>query len=137
MFLKYVTLLTLVVSTLFAEIVVVTNKDSSITVLDKQSVRSIFLGKKKFLSNGERIILVDQDKKSEVFTPFYIIATGKRPSQLSKYRIKRIFTGEMKAPKKVSSSSELITFIRNHKNSIGYLKKSDLTSDLKIVYTLK
>ncbi|HIP54890.1 MAG TPA: hypothetical protein EYH11_05405 [Sulfurimonas autotrophica] len=137
MIIKYILFFTLTLSGLYGEVVVVTNTHSNIETLDKQSVRSIFLGKKQFLSNGQRITIVDQERDSEVFTPFYIIATGKRPSQLSKYRIKRIFTGEMKTPKEVSSSSELIDFLINHKNSIGYLKKSELTPELKVLYTLE
>lgn len=126
-----------IASTVYGEIVVVTSISSDVESLDKKSVKNVFLGKKKFLSNGARIIVVDQAKESEVFAPFYITAIGKRPSQLSKYRVKRIFTGEIQAPKKVSSSMELVRFLKNHKNSIGYMKNTDLTPDLKVLYTVK
>jgi ABC-type phosphate transport system substrate-binding protein len=137
MFLKVFIFISVLSLPLFAEIVVVVNANSDIGELNKKEIKSIFLGKKKRFSNGKKIILVDQKVDSEVYAPFYIVTTGKNPSQLNKYRVKRIFTGLLKAPKKLSSTSEIIAFLKSNENAIAYLKVSEVVDSLKVIYTLK
>lgn len=115
---------------------VVVSKDSSINNISKKELSKIFLGKTKRLPNGEKSIPIENVNKEDQ-EKFYKLICNKNEKQLKKYWIKMIFTGRGQPPKKIKSINDLISFLKNNKNSISYIPSKYTTSDLKIIMRIE
>jgi len=122
---------------LSAEIVVVVNPASGVDSLSVDQVKHIFLGKVKSFPNGTASVPVDQNADKATYSEFYDIVAHKDISAMNKYWVKLTFTGKGEAPQKVGSDGDVIGLVKNNKNMIGYVKKSAVTPDVKVVYTVQ
>lgn len=122
---------------LSADVVVIVNPANNIDNLSADQLKNIFLAKTKSFPNGETSVPVDQKAESASYSAFYEHIASKNATQMNKYWVKLTFTGKAEAPKKVDSDLDVVGLVKNNKNMIGYVDKSALTSDVKVVYTLK
>ena len=124
-------------SALLADIAVVVNPSSGVDALSSSQVKKIFMAKTKNFPNGNTVKPVDQNANGSVYATFYDKVAGKSPTKMNKYWVKLTFTGKAEAPKKVDGNSGVINAVKSNVKAIGYVDSSAVTSDVKVVYTVK
>ncbi len=134
---KIILSIVLISSALLADIAVVVNPGSGVDALSDSQVKKIFMAKTKKFPNGSAVVPIDQNSDNAAYATFYDKVAGKSPSKMNKYWVKLTFTGKAEAPKKVGGDSDVINLIKGNKNMVGYVDSSAVTSDVKVVYTVK
>ncbi|PLX91539.1 MAG: hypothetical protein C0620_11060 [Desulfuromonas sp.] len=88
--------------------------------LDHSAVNRIFLGKTKQWQNHESIIMtVNKDKKAMAL--FCEQFAHKTPRQFFMYWRKQLYSGHSMLPKNFDTDQQIIDFIGEHPNSIGFI----------------
>lgn len=118
-------------SQVFAEIVVVVNSDSDVSVLSKSEVKALYLGKNKSLKP------YDQIAGTTIRKDFVEKVISKTEGQLKAYWSRRIFSGRGIPPKVLDNSTEIKARVKNSKGAIGYIDSSEVDSSVRVVYTVK
>lgn len=114
----------------FAELVVVVNPKSTSGNMNQEQISQFFLG----ISTTMRPL--DQADGSAIRTEFYKKVADKEPSQVKAIWSKLVFTGKGKPPKEYSSSAEVKKAIEADPNAIGYIEKSAVDSNVKVILTV-
>lgn len=102
------------------EAVLVVHRDNPVSSLELAEVRAIFLGKKVFWEDGNRIEVLLQ-KSGETHQRFSQNTLGKSPRQLSIYWKRILFSGEGIPPREVAGDGELLDIIAANAKAIGYI----------------
>lgn len=119
-------------ASVFAELAIVVHP-SNANQLSQKEVYKIFLGKSKEFPSGQNAIAFDQVEGQEVRTEFEANVLKKAPHQLKAYWSKQVFTGKGKPPEALYSDAEIIEKVKNNPNAIGYINKSNITADVKVI----
>jgi ABC-type phosphate transport system substrate-binding protein len=117
------------------EVVVIVSSNSSITSLSADQTARIFLKKIDKFPNGQPAIPIDQPEDEPIRDEFYTKVVHKNASQLASYWSKLIFTGEGRLPKISNNDKEVVKEIANDPNAIGYIDKSALKKNVRVVLT--
>lgn len=113
-------------------LVVVVHPTNPIGPLSQEDVKNIFLGKVKSFPNGALALPVDQPK-GELQSSFMGQVLNKNEGEMRAYWASQIFTGKGKPPQVAKSNDEVGTVIKDNKNAISYMKKSD-ASGVKVIF---
>jgi ABC-type phosphate transport system substrate-binding protein len=114
----------------WAELVVVVNAKSSAGNLTQEQVSQIFLG------NSSAFKPVDQAEGSPIRGEFYKKVADKEPSQVKAIWSKLVFTGRGKPPKEYPAGAEVKKAIEADPTAIGYIDKSEVDSNVKVVLSV-
>lgn len=125
--------LSLSTATAAADIVAIVAATSSQTVLSKNEVMDIFLGKTTRFPDGKPAQPIDQIEGSPARDEFYRTFAGKSPAQIKAYWSKIIFTGRGQPPPEVSRSTDLKKRIVEHPGAIGYIEQRNVDDSVKVV----
>lgn len=127
---KFILFLFLTVFLLQANIVIVTNKDSDIGSLSKESVQSIYLAKVNKIDNIciEPLLCINE-KLHEKFVNKIL---NKSISQYNNYWIRLVYTGKKSISQKFTYN-EIVNKL-NSLNTIAFIEKKDLKENWKIIY---
>ncbi len=117
----------------FAGSVIITNKATGVDSLSKGEVKALFLKKKKTFPNGEKVIVGDQNEKSDIRKEFSKEVLGKSTKKLKRYWTKRIFSGKGKPPKVIGNDIAMKKWVSSTPNSLGYIDKKSIDSTIKVV----
>jgi ABC-type phosphate transport system substrate-binding protein len=117
------------------EVVVIVSSKSNITNLTGEQTARIFLGKNDKFPNGQSAIPIDQPEGEAVRDEFYSKVTRKNASQLATYWAKLIFTGEGRLSEIAEDDKDVVKKISNNPNAIGYIDKSALKKNVRVVLT--
>jgi len=117
---------------LASDVVIIANKNVPVSTLASNDIKQIFLGRKTTWDNGVKIIFVVQDRTdaSDSFLKTYIM---KNAYQYDIFWKKQVFTGKGKAPISFSSDQELVQFVSETPNSIGYVSIGIDTGKVKTI----
>ena len=100
--------------------------------MNKNEIKSIFLGKQKSWKDGSRVNPVLYTK-SKIFDHFSRTYTG-RPKHLFKAHWRKlVFTGAGKAPKGFSSEEEVIRYVRHTEGAIGFVSSEAQIENVKVI----
>jgi ABC-type phosphate transport system substrate-binding protein len=124
----------LTVSAAVEEVDVVVNKTNGLSSLSREELRKIFMGEKSSWPGGKRITVLmlarGQREREVILGEVYKM----NESDYTKYFLQAAFTGRVQsAPKDLSSAAEMKTRLAANPNAIGYLKKEDLDSSVKVL----
>lgn len=119
----------------FAEVVVITNKAMPVSNLSQEEVYRIYLGKSKFLSNGSKVIPVDQRVGSPARNKFYSDVIKKSDTEMKSYWARVIFTGQGNPPIQESDDNAVKELVSKNPNCIGYIDRSAVDNSVKVVFT--
>lgn len=119
-----------------AEVRVVANADVPDTALTRAQVSNLFLGKSKSLPSGTKVVPVDQDTEEPSTTEFYSKVVKKNPNQLKSYWSGLIFTGKGVPPETVLDDDEVIDYVSENPNGIGYVSGDADVSGVKVLLTI-
>jgi len=106
--------------TIAGQAVLVVHRDNPISSLELANVRAIFLGKKVFWDDGDRIEILLQ-KSGETHQNFSQNILGKSPRQLSMYWKRILFSGEGIPPQEVAGDKQMLELIAANAKAIGYI----------------
>lgn len=123
------------------ELAVVVNVESSSVTITEQEVVSIFLGKKRELADGTKVVPLDQLEGQTVRSEFYSKVIQKTPTQLNSYWSRLIFAGKGRPPFAVSGDEEVLELVSANPNMMGYididsLHSSDVSDQVKVLLTI-
>lgn len=122
----------LLASTALAEVSVIVHP-SNASVLDKDAISRIFLGKTRGFPGGGDAIPVtfkDGSASSKEFTKSVL---SKSPKQLKAYWAKMIFTGKGTPPKQLEQDSEMVDLVSKNPSFIGYVTSGNEGAGVKVV----
>lgn len=133
---KLITLILLLNATFAqAEVVVITNKDNPISLLTRDDVYRIYMGKTRFLPNGDKVTPVDQRAGSPSRDLFYSEILHKSDSEMRTYWSRIIFTGEGNPPIQEADDMAVVLIVGKNKNCVGYVDKSAVNDAVKVIFT--
>lgn len=116
-----------------AEVVPVVSANSTLTVLSKNQVVDIFLGKASRFPDGSRAVPIDQAEGSAARDGFYATYAGKSPAQIKAHWSKIIFTGRGQPPLAVANSAEVKKRIVENPSAIGYIEQNLVDGSVKVM----
>ncbi|QOY54741.1 hypothetical protein HUE87_00375 [Candidatus Sulfurimonas marisnigri] len=127
---RYILLLFITTYLLHANIVIVTNKDSNINSLSKESIKSIYLAKINKINNITiEPLLCKNEKLCEKFVNKIL---NKSMSQYNSYWTRLVFKGK-KAISRKFNNDEIVKKL-NNLNTIAFIEKKDLKENWKVIY---
>ena len=115
-----------------ADLVVIMSAHSQVDSLSSTQVARCFLGKQACLPTGDSAVAVDQPK-GDLRDHFYLKFTAKPRAVLASFWAQRVFTGAGKPPPQLASAAEVIEFVANTPNAMGYVDRQDVTPQVKVV----
>lgn len=104
---------------------------SNANALNKKTFKKIFLGKSKKFPDGNQVIPIDLTV-GDAREQFLNNVIGKSESQLKAYWSKLIFTGKGQAPKSVDTEAEVIKFVSQTPDAIGYISDGAVDDTVKV-----
>ena len=125
--------LSLVATPAMADVVAVVSAKSAVTVLSRNQLADIFLGKASRFPNGVPAVPIDQADGSVARDEFYAKLDGKSASQLKAYWSKIIFTGRGQPPPVVANSNEMKRRLIGNPAAIGYIESNLVDDTVRVV----
>ncbi len=116
-----------------AEIVIITNKATSLHGITLAEVGKLYLGKSKSFSNGERASVADYSPGAEIRQRFYKKTLQMSDSEVSRYWAKRKFTRKLKPPKIISGDDAMKQWVASSPNTLGYIDGKLLDNSVKVL----
>lgn len=113
-----------------AEIVIVTNKNSDINKLSKESIKYLYLAKVNKINDVKIKPLLSKNK--DLHERFINDIIDKDVLQYSSYWARLVFTGRKPIPRRLSI--EQIEEKLNEKNTIIYIDRKSINKNWKIIY---
>lgn len=134
--LAIILLLTTFSSIVFADILVIGNRDLPANSLSRDELSRIYVGKTKYLSSGAKVLPVDQRLGSMIREKFYNDLFQKSESEMKAYWSRIIFTGQGYPPIQENDDTSVLETVSKNPNSLGYIDRSALNDSVKVLYSL-
>lgn len=122
---------------LAGDLLVVVGEKSPLTVLDKNQVRNIFLGRIASLPDGSAAVPIDQPESSPMRDEFYVKVTNYSAAEVKARWAQLAFTGRGDPPRVSKGSSDVKKILNSTPGAIGYIEKSELDSSVKAVFIVE
>jgi ABC-type phosphate transport system substrate-binding protein len=114
-------------------VAVVVHPDSGVDSLSREQVQDIYLGKMTHFPSGEKIKPVDQDEGEATRADFYEAVVGKTLSQIKAYWATKIFSGAGLPPDQVGDGADVVRWVAEHPQGIGFVGASRETEGVQVV----
>ena len=124
------TIAALMASSAQAELVVIVNPKSPAASMTADEVANVYLGKDPSFAP------VDLPESAQARADFYKKVAGKDGAQVKALWARLVFTGKMRPPKEVASSSDALKFVAGNDRGIAYIDRSAVDSSVKAVLTV-
>ena len=118
-----------------ADIVVIANKMLPVTTMSRDEISRIYLGKTKFLPNGEKIVPIDQKQGTTSRSQFYGNILRKSETEIKSYWSRVTFSGQGNPPLQQDDDVAVKNLVAEDPNCLGYIDKSLVDSSVKIIYS--
>ena len=117
--------------------VVIVNKDNPISTLDAVQVKLYYLRKVKsrWPSINKNIKPIERKGSPEVKQSFLSKVIKMSAEDVDRYFIEKQYQKATPVPAKAGSDSEVVNYVKNNIGGIGYISKSAVTSDVKVIYS--
>jgi ABC-type phosphate transport system substrate-binding protein len=99
----------------------VVNSANTVSTLSRDSVSRIFLKKTTTWPDGKTAAPVDQATETPTRHAFSKTILGRTPYEVAAYWNQMIFSGRGLPPSTKASDTEVLAFVRNNVNAIGYV----------------
>jgi ABC-type phosphate transport system substrate-binding protein len=120
-----------------AEVVhVIVNKNSAIESLDEKTIRKIFLGRPVSLAGATKLTPVDLLRTDPVYAIFYANVVKKNLAQIDAFWSRKLFNGTGLPPRQMKNTNEIVQWVEQHVDSIGYVNTEVLSSKVTVILTL-
>lgn len=115
-------------------IVVVVHKNNPVEKMNRSQVIDLFMGKHVAFPNGDKASPIDIQGNKKIKQDFYHSLIGQSLARVNAYWSRIKFTGRAKPLLEKSDCQAVAKYISDNKNAIGYISKSKLNDNLKVVY---
>ena len=115
-------------------IAVIVNKENTLNKLKTSVIKKIFLGKLTQWPSGLEIKAIDLNIDDRVRKIFSKEVLKKSVKKIRRYWIKKTIKGKGSPPPIFDSEASVISYIKSHKNSVGYISLDKVTADVKVIY---
>ncbi|MCF6336736.1 MAG: phosphate ABC transporter substrate-binding protein [Gammaproteobacteria bacterium] len=115
------------------DVVVVVHPSNPLMEISVDDVKKIYLGKKKFFPDGEKVIPGDQPKGTQSRKFFYGGIIGKSERKLKSYWSRLIFTGKGTPPKIIGFDRVVKEWVASQPKAMGYIMRSEADNTVKIL----
>lgn len=115
-----------------AQVSVIVNPNVPVSSLNDKALANIYSLTTTKWGNGARIVVIDQKDKNTTKLKFYQFIR-KDPVTLQKDWLRKVITGEAKAPEPAGSDDDIIRKVMSTPGAIGYVKSSSVTGGVKVV----
>ena len=132
-----ITLQLVVMTPVFAAVVVIAHPDNGDQSLSAAQVKRIFLGKSKCFPNGEIAVPINQQEQQQSRIDFDASLLKKSASQLKAYWSKLIFTGKGTPPIDVGGDDDVRQLVADNPNIVGYIDAAKVDDSVKVIFTVK
>ena len=100
---------------------VIVNAANSASTLPKGEVAALFLKQVTTWPDGTAVAVVDLDGKSSTRNAFSRAVLGRSASAISSYWQQQVFNGKGVPPTQRTSDADVIAYVRDNPNAIGYV----------------
>ncbi len=100
---------------------VVVNSSNTVSTLSRDSLSRMFLKKTTTWSNGQTVAPVDQATNAPSRRAFSKAILGRATNEVAAYWNQMIFSGRGLPPPTKASDSEVLAFVHDNPNAIGYV----------------
>ena len=116
------------------KIVVVTNPNNDVQVLDKKGLIDLFMGKYSAFPNGKQATPIDIDRDDELKGQFYKSLVGLPLARVNAYWSRLKFSGRVKPPAIEQTIDDVMQRLEEDESALAYVYESYVTDKLKVVY---
>lgn len=110
--------------------IVVANRSVGVDRIDRATLKSLFLGKKKKWDNGSKAVIVVL-RQGDVAEAFFKTNVSKTPKQFLTYWKKMVFTGKGSMPRLFESEEELVNYVKMTPGAVGFVQATTATDGVK------
>ena len=116
------------------KIVVVTNLNNEVQVLDKKGLIDLFMGKYSAFPNGKEATPIDVELESELKSQFYKSLVGLPLARVNAYWSRLKFSGRVKPPAVEQTIDDVKMRLEEDESALAYVYESTVTDSMKVVY---
>lgn len=120
----------------FAQLAVIVNAKSGVSVLTKNDVMNIFLGRYRQLATGLEARPIDLVDSHPDRARFYRMLVGKEVSEINAYWARLIFSGRVNPPAQTNNAEEVIKWVQANPGGIGFVDVSRVDGRVRVVLEL-
>lgn len=116
----------------WADTVLVNGWASPVTQLTKEQAARLYTG--RLVDPPEGIVLRPLDLPAgPLRDEFYILLTGKNPSQIRAYWSRLVFSGQAVPPHEAKNPAEVRALVAKYPDLVGYLPESEVSGKVRIL----
>jgi ABC-type phosphate transport system substrate-binding protein len=116
------------------KIVVVTNLNNDVQVLDKKGIIDLFMGKYSAFPNGRQATPIDIELNDELKGQFYKSLVGLPLARVNAYWSRLKFSGRVKPPSIEQTMEDVKQRLEDDESALAYVYESYVTDKMKVVY---
>lgn len=120
-----------------AEIVVVVNRDNPVEDFSRRDLVDLYMGRVQHFSDGSLALRLDHPPDAGVRSQFYRQLVNKSVAEVNAYWARLLFTGRASPPQVINNSGAVLKAIRENRNAIGYLERSEVDDSVKIIASIE
>jgi hypothetical protein len=116
------------------KVVVVTNQDNNVQMLDKKGLINLFMGKYSAFPNGEQATPIDIELDEKLKAQFYQALVGLPLARINAYWSRLKFSGRVKPPVIEQTVDDVKQRLEDDESALAYIYESSVTDKMKVVY---
>ena len=116
------------------KIVVVTNLNNDVQVLDKKEIIDLFMGKYSAFPNGRQATPIDIELNDELKGQFYKSLVGLPLARVNAYWSRLKFSGRVKPPAIEQTMEDVKQRLEDDESALAYVYEAYVTDKMKVVY---
>jgi len=121
------------VSNAIAGEVIIVNKDNPIINISSAQLKQIYIGNTKLWNNGKRVVPVDLPETHPLAIKFTKVILGMDMESRRKLWIEKLFAGVGTPPHQEKDETSVVSFVASEPGAIGYVKKENANSSVKVI----
>lgn len=118
-----------------AEVAIIVNPESGMASATPEAIAQLFLGKRNEV-DGQAARALDQAEGTAIRDEFYSKVVNKTGSQLNAYWSRLIFTGKGMPPDSVDDDAEVVEYVADETDLVGYVSPSAVDESVKVILVI-
>lgn len=118
------------------DVLVVVHQSVEVEDISKSDLLDLYTLRKGYWGDGDAVYVADYKGKSTLRNEFYDYL-GIRLDAIKRIWLKEQFTGNSLPPRVVKNTDEMIELVLENPGTIGYIPRSKLTDELKVVKEIR
>lgn len=117
--------------------VVIVNADSGVTVMSRDEVINVFLGRFRQLPSGLAARPIDLPADHPGRERFYRLLVDKEPAEIRAYWARLVFSGRVSPPRTPGGEADVLAEVARDRQAIAYLPSPPKDTRVRVVYRLE